>query len=484
MKILYYYWMQYNDANKCAGGVQVYLNNIIAGLRQREDVQIITLSSGIAYNFKKKCYIEKLKSDGAIERYQVVNSPMLSPSKSSFHDQETYLHDTTLKDVLRDFLKEIGGVDVIHFQCLEGLALKVLELKEEFPQTKFILSLHNYQCFCPQVNLWKREQESCDDFHDGRDCPDCLGAYPGTEKFRKYYLADYYLRKVGMEQYSQPLRTKLKNVYGKLKSLKGSETAAPSMEATVSAAEAETFCHFRRDNVAYINRYMDAVLCVSERVKEIAMRMGVLEEKAMTSYIGSAFAEYQAREAAYPYHGGTLKIAYMGYMRKDKGFYFFLDVLATMPEKLAKDISLVIAARYDDPVALEKLQALRPRFAELSLYDGYTHKDIPAITRGLHLGIVPVLWEDNLPQVAIEFKAMGIPVLAADRGGASELSHSKKFVFKSGDKDDFIRKLEEFIRKPDTMQDYWKEQNHLITMKEHCDNLMQIYGEKVGDANS
>lgn len=459
------------------GGVQVYLNNILTGLRQRKDLQIITLSSGIAYNFKKKCYIEKLKSDGNIDRYRVVNSPMLSPSKSSFHDQQIYLNDTVLKDVLRDFLKEIGGVDVIHFQCLEGLTLKVLELKEEFPQTKFILSLHNYQCFCPQVNLWKREQESCDDFREGKDCPDCLGPYPGTEKFRKYYLADYYMRKVGMEQYSQPLRTKLKNLYGKLKSLKGSQPVAPSAAVVHSPKAAETFCRFRRDNVAYINRYMDNVLCVSERVKEIAMHMGVYEEKAITSYIGSAFAEHQAREAAYPYEGGPLKIAYMGYMRRDKGFYFFLDALASMPERLAKDISVVIAARFDDPVAVKKLEEISLRFEEFRLYDGYTHKDIPSITRGLHLGIVPVLWEDNLPQVAIEFKAMGIPVLAADRGGASELSHSKKFVFKSGDKDDFIQKLEEFIRKPDTMEDYWKEQNHLITMKEHCENLMQIYGE-------
>lgn len=459
-------------------GVQVYLNNILTGLRQRKDVQIITLSSGIAYNFKKKCYIEKLKSDGDIDRYQVVNSPMLSPSKSSFHDQQIYLNDTVLKDVLRDFLKEIGGVDVIHFQCLEGLTLKVLELKKEFPQTKFILSLHNYQCFCPQVNLWKREQESCDDFHEGKDCSGCLGQYPGAEKFRKYYLADYYMRKVGMEQYSQPLRTKLKNLYGKLKALKGSPAAEPVQVLSTSPKEAETFCRFRRDNVAYINRYMDAVLCVSERVKEIAMHMGVYEEKAITSYIGSAFAEHQARKAAYPYTGGPLKIAYMGYMRRDKGFYFFLDALASMPERLAKDISVVIAARFDDPAAVKKLEEISLRFEEFRLYDGYTHKDIPAITHGLHLGIVPVLWEDNLPQVAIEFKAMGIPVLAADRGGASELSHSKKFVFKSGDKDDFIQKLEEFIRKPDTIEDYWKEQNHLITMKEHCDSLIQIYGEK------
>lgn len=477
MRILYYYWMQYNDPNKCAGGVQVYLNNIIAGLGQRKDLQIISLTSGIAYNFKKRCCIEKLPSDGPIDRYQIVNSPMLAPSKSSFQDQDIYLKDTILKDTLRDFLKEIGGVDVIHFQSLEGLSLKVLELKEEFPKTRFILSLHNYQCFCPQVNLWKNDKESCDDFHGGRDCTHCIGAYPGTESFRKYYLFDYYLRKVGMEEYSQRIRTDLKGLYGHIKSLKLSKGTAPTPAAATPTASAETFAAFRKGNVDYINRCMDAVLCVSERVKHIAIRMGIEPEKAITSCIGSAFAEHQATAAAYPYEGGPLKLAYMGYMRRDKGFYFLLDALAAMPDDLAKKISLVIAARFDDPEAVTRLKHMSSRFAELQLYDGYTHKDIPDITRGVHLGLVPVLWEDNLPQVAIEFKAMGIPVLAADRGGASELSRSKKFVFQSGDKDDFIHKLQTFIRQPETLKDYWKEQNHLITMEEHFQNLMKIYGD-------
>lgn len=44
MKILYYYWMQYNDENNRGGGVQVYLNNIIGKLRLQENVKIYTLS--------------------------------------------------------------------------------------------------------------------------------------------------------------------------------------------------------------------------------------------------------------------------------------------------------------------------------------------------------------------------------------------------------------------------------------------------------
>lgn len=95
----------------------------------------------------------------------------------------------------------------------------------------------------------------------------------------------------------------------------------------------------------------------------------------------------------------------------------------------------------------------------------------------MHLGIVPVLWEDNLPQVAIEFKAMGIAVMASDKGGASELSRSGAFEFKAGDYIDFIEKLENIIHHPEIIHDYWSKQLRLTAMDEHCRQLMQFYEE-------
>ena len=81
MKILYYYWMQYDDISGRGGGVQVYLNNLIRKLRETKDIKIYTLSSGIAYDFQGECHIAKIKTVNDIEQYHIVNSPMLAPSK-------------------------------------------------------------------------------------------------------------------------------------------------------------------------------------------------------------------------------------------------------------------------------------------------------------------------------------------------------------------------------------------------------------------
>lgn len=479
MKILFYYWIQYNDKNSRGGGVQVYLRNVIEGLRNKENVQIYTLSSGTAYNLSGKCYIERLPDDQNVRRYQVVNSPMLAPSKTSFFDQKIYTTDIRLKRVLLEFINEIGGVDVIHFQSLEGLTLKCLEIKKDLSHVRLILSLHNYQIFCPQVNLWKHNSISCDNFHGGRDCLTCLGTHPETETFKKYYLFDYYLRKMRLERYSRDLMNKAKILYRLIsrdKKLKSS--IAPGEEGIASSAN--DFFYMRTQNVKMINRYVDHVLCVSNRVKQIALDMGVDQNIVVTNYIGTKFAAKQKFSSAYPFSGKILTIAYMGYMRRDKGFFFLLDALDRLPEDVSKRLAVVIAARFDDMLAVKKINELKTKFADVRLYNGYVHSQILEITRGVHLGIVPVLWEDNLPQVAIEFKAMGIPVLASNRGGASELSGSQYFIFKSGNYQDFKNRLINIIRNPSVFGDYWDKQLPLKDMNSHIYELMGFYDNANG----
>lgn len=89
---------------------------------------------------------------------------------------------------------------------------------------------------------------------------------------------------------------------------------------------------------------------------------------------------------------------------------------------------------------------------------------------------MPVLWEDNLPRVAMEQVAFGLPVLSSDLGGASELGNrNPDFVFKAGDKGSFLYKLEMFLRNKEKLDEYWLDSMKLITMEEHLKQLKEIY---------
>lgn len=110
------------------------------------------------------------------------------------------------------------------------------------------------------------------------------------------------------------------------------------------------------------------------------------------------------------------------------------------------------------------------------MINGYTARNQQELLQGMNLSVVPVLWEGNLPQVAIEQIAYGVPILVSDLGGAREIVNDHRFVFRAGDTEEFINKISDIMDDRQLLIDFWKADRHLVTMQEHVDSLMQIYG--------
>jgi glycosyltransferase involved in cell wall biosynthesis len=135
-----------------------------------------------------------------------------------------------------------------------------------------------------------------------------------------------------------------------------------------------------------------------------------------------------------------------------------------------------VAARSStDPASHARLLALRGRLGELRYFDGYTHATLDAVLAGVNLGVVPVLWEDNLPQIAIEMVARGIPILTADRGGASEIANSPAFTFPAGDHGAMTDRLRRIADGTIDMDAFWATRPRLFSMTEHLADLERHY---------
>jgi glycosyltransferase involved in cell wall biosynthesis len=165
-------------------------------------------------------------------------------------------------------------------------------------------------------------------------------------------------------------------------------------------------------------------------------------------------------------------------MRRDKGFYFLIDALETIPGQLASRINLIIAAKLHDPSIMKRLALLADRFQSVEFCDGYTHDMLDSIYDRMDLALVPVLWEDNLPQVAIESVCHHTPVLTSDLGGAQELGgYNPLFTFKANDKQDFTARLKTFVEEPLRLLEYWDNVMVPVTMERHIDELINVYRE-------
>lgn len=471
VKILIYNWIPFDEEELKGGGVTIYLRNYINKLSQNPDYDVYFLSSGRAYNRERAdIYIEETENRFKYncKMYQIVNSPVLSPAVLSFPTVFKYLYDAELKSVVEGFLTDYQ-FDVIHFHNLEGLSLGVLELKEKFPDTKFIYSVHNYYAICPQVMLWEADAHNCSQANCGEHCLKCMS----PDVFERKIIVNQeinYLKKQGKDISEEYLieQKRIEKEYSGKSNL--DIQSKLSLKHLISTLE-----DYRHINIEYINQYMDLVLAVSQRVKEIMVNAGVEESKIQVEYIGTKAAENQVGKATNDCSGEIINLCYLGFMRKMKGFYFILDALESLPDSIAKKVTFTFATHIGDIEVEQRIQRLREKLAGVRVVDGYQYDELPTILQDIHLGIVPPLWEDNLPQVAIEFKAYGVPVLCSNLGGAKELTKMNDFIFEAGNIDDFQDKLINLINNPKLLNRYWDGAEKLVTMDEHVSKMTGIY---------
>lgn len=474
MKILFYNWVQFDDRYKRGGGVTVYLANLINQIVQTTNWGCTFLSSGLEYTFDGKLRIEETKNqlDKRVRTFQIVNSPVHAPACIQFSRLSAYLTDDSLYSLLDSFFKEHGTFDVIHFHNLEGLSLSTLRLKEKYPTTQFIYSIHNYYVFCPQVNLWS-PSGNCYTNPVFPNCSYCIEHYDSRAETI-----------IGSVKSCLGLSSDSKDsvFYNWLKTAAGicRHCLARNNRQINAADNSQIYQEYRNANVNAINRYMDAILAVSNRVYEIALAYGINPSKLQVNYIGTVAAT--VREPPRIKRAGNLRVGYLGYARIDKGFPFLLNVLKEIPKKISSKIEILIAAKCDTEIDFDyyssEAKALVHSFAKVSFYNGFSKENQRELLSQIDLGIVPSLWEDNLPQIAIEYVAAGIPILSSDAGGASELCHDKRFVFAASDENDLKNKIIQFAEAPERVNQFWSSEVILTTMESHLEELSKIYQRK------
>lgn len=475
MRILLYNWVQCDDKNGRGGGVTVYLNNLINEIvrERRSDMEVFFLSSGTYYDI----YHEEIRYEetpnqyrGTCRTFSIINSPVFSPAFLSFYYLDKVLYNEDMREIVCRFLKEYGPFDAVHFHNLEGLSLPVLDCKRNYPDTKFMYSLHNYYPFCPQVNLWREETCNCSLPDTGRECIGCLSEHVPADKLRHKMAMTYNLVKNPSERLAKAYEycgRQLDEYYEKYEKKELAQHDRERLERLLG--------EYRTSFVKKLNSNMDMVFAVSGRVGEIAVRMGIERDKVKVSYIGTKAADFARNRGNCSWDGEVLSVIYMGYQRTDKGYYFLAEVLNRMPEHIAGRIDIMLAAKKNPNPRYGDVEIHKEKFHSFAAKDGYSRDEMEALLADKNLGIIPVLWEDNLPQTAIEMTAYGVPVLASDLGGASELCDSEDFVFRAGDIEDCIHKITQFVEHPEKLEGYWRHYKGLTTMKEHLAEMAEFW---------
>ena len=499
MKILYYNWVQFDDLEGRGGGVTVYQRNLIEGMLKK-GFDIYFLSSGLSYTIlKKETYIRPTSNifGDRCKSFEIVNSAVPAPGHASFFMDDIVRSDRSMLQAIERFVLENGPFDVVHFNNLEGLPLAAID-KSLFGGAQLFFSAHNYFSVCPQVNLWREESANCIDYRHGHNCTQCLMYTPSL----KQVLAAHQLSSMIKSTHKNLDREEFLQVFSRYKYIlmlmRLLNTAVYILRRGVlknplysyiekrmykKRAKNQKFARLvgfdvrRGSYIRQIEENCSLVLAVSRRTKDVLVRAGFDERKIEVVYIGSKYADNAAKYTKRHTlkESGHLAIGYFGYMRRDKGFYFFLESMEALDERLAKKITIVVAAQDAKDGSRERLRALMQKFRDVVYFNGYSAEDMDDIVRYIDIGVIPSLWEDNLPQVAIELVCKGIPILSSDLGGASELFESRDFTFAAGDMNALHEKLEKLLNGDFYLSDFWLTPPRITTIERHCLEMSKLY---------
>lgn len=455
MRVLYYNWTPI-ELKQEGGGVSIYLHNLLQFLSEHPcSVQPVFLSSGYYYDNQYRPYITERECYMGMENYCLVNSPIIAPHITSYSVYRRHLDDKVIIQLFRQFLIDHGPFDVIHFHSFEGLTTRVLQLKSEFPETLFIHTLHDYGLFCPTVRFWTHDAHNCALNTSLVRCHSCV----------RKELAHRYTDHLSVSRMIDGRPHRMTIVDRIIRIIKIQYTQ-------IQYRLHDYFEDVRRLNIQMVNTYSDAELCVSRRVMDIATLQGVDSSKCIVSYIGTQAASSSLCHCRTATNTPVFTILFMGSGAPEKGLSVLLSALERM-DSSQSSIVFKVAASIDDASILQRIESLRSRLAGVVHYNGYTHQDFGQIMQDVNLGVVPPLWEDNLPQVAIEMIAHGIPVVTSNHGGAQELNTHSVFFFT--DSLNLQSKIEQIYIHRNLLNDYWSHSTPLTTMEQHVHQLVDIY---------
>lgn len=460
-KLLIYNWVPFDTREKIGGGVSIYCKNLIDTiLKNRPDITVYFLSSGWAYDItRKECYINRTENEfgDKCRSYEIINSPVPAPQSMLLCNPQMGIKNNLLKGVFKDFLNAYGPFGNIHFNNLEGLSLDVLELKEDFKETKFIYSMHNYIPICTTGFYYDRfKHENCNPHHTCDDCASCIN------RNQIHGLKDELINRAKYNRVNYQLHTD------------NEWCAYFGFDQIEKKINKNTFKEFTDVAIENLNQYVDVILAVSKRVANIAVENGIDLKKINVSYIGTKVASSQIKTSCAS-RNTKFTIGYLGNNLdyEEKGYPFLLNALSSIDKNNAKEINVILTTTTQgkDDLIKEKLC----NFNDVKIIHGYSHEELPSILGKINLGVVPVLWEDNLPQIAIEMVAHGVPILTSDFGGASELCTLDQFKFQGGNQQDFIEKILFIKNNPNEIVLFWKYHKGLVTLKDHLEELEAIY---------
>ncbi|MFC3834249.1 glycosyltransferase [Deinococcus rufus] len=313
--------------------------------------------------------------------------------------------------------------DLIHFHMTIDLSVSFFETFPDRAPAPYVVSLHDYYYLCPRIYLMDYRGRTCSGAGETK-CAHCVGVLDQVNTLRR-------------------LGARL-------------DVPLPRWDSPKVGRRQQAMRHF-------LGRAF-RILAVSSRVRDLYGAFfdpGTIE----VLNIGNDSANRPPYDKV---PSETLRVTFLGTLNRHKG----AEVLARLAAAVTRpDMTVAFYGRADQRW-MDRLTPLGVQFL-----GPYRPEHIPDIMARTDLGMALPIWEDNGPQVVMEFINYGVPVLATRMGGIPDFVNDRNAVlFDPASAEDTARAahwLQHVSR--DTLAEMAAHAQRLLSPADHAAQLRAVY---------
>lgn len=551
MRIVLVNWAPIWEGAVLGGGVNGYAQRLALALRDQGH-DLTWLSSGWSYTAADgrvgPIHLRRHPDWLGVRVVELINSPIIAPAAFQRGQPEGEISQPQLEQAFADLVARLRP-DVVHLHNLEGLSAGCIHAVRALqPRPALLYSLHNYHTLTPTGYLPARAVEIAErlvrtEALDGQaeklrragiesttpalptpspaaDAPD--RAPPAATGVKRSSLLAW-LRGAGAESpalapaaapprephepdpdeavappLDQPFPAETPEARGQTIALQheslGAFRATPddlTWQPMEQSIDPEPGPDPRRDAMIAALNACDAVLAVSEFVRDRYQAEGVRPELLRFAPIGTAMVEIAQAHRELPFAPveppahRPLHVAFLGYDHPYKGLDVVADAMELLSAARLARIRLSIFAQGGHRTEW-RFRRLEPRLAGLRYGHGYRPQDVPWVLGGVDAVLVPSIWFDNGPQTQLEAFACGVPVVGSRLGGiaTSVRDGVDGLLFRGNDRADLARAIARLLDEPGLISALRAGVRRPASMREHAEAMRSLYAEALSSLHA
>lgn len=433
------------------GGLTKYVMDIMAEqIRQGDDVAL--LWPGEYSVFRLESFIKK-----SIERHKIVSFEIRNPLPVSLMDgvkrPELFCKKTKEK-VYADLLMSYCP-DVIHVHTLMGIHYEFFVACKKL-NIPVLFTAHDYYPLCPKVVLY--HNHVCHGV-----CEDCVSCNKNALPMWKIF----FLQSKGYQIIKNV--SIIKRIRATHKRRIQQSDNQSLQNTTNKQSNVKKFKQYEELNLYYKKclELVDKIHYVSKLEEQIYKKSGVLGEAVCFPPVNNGITDN--RKKILMNEKKKVSFAFLADAVHYKGYYLLLEILDEIWREGYHNFELHV---FTSTKTEREYMIWNPPYSQVEL---------SKVLQGIHMVLLPALWQETFGLVVLESISFGIPVLITENTGAKDIIFEQKKqigMVVEPTKEKIKNELISVLKNPGIIAELNKnicEMNFYYTIEEHYKKLRQVY---------